>query len=186
MVEGEFVQMEKTGADGGRSRILRPDLPQDGLPVRRLHAPGRGPGPEPRKRPRSRWGNTAANLGIAFQIVDDVLDLTATEQVLGKPSRQRFARGQGPPLAIVHCAGAAEPPHEHEAIRRVLEDLSFERTSHQEVLKILDRHGSVQYALDSAFQYAEVARAALCRDCLSPTTKRALLWMPDFVVARDK
>jgi len=75
--------------------------------------------------------------------------------------------------------------HEREAIRMVLEDLSFERTSHQEVLKILDRHGSVQYALDSAFQYAEVARAALA-GLPESDYKRALLWMPDFVVARDK
>jgi octaprenyl-diphosphate synthase len=87
-------------------------------------------------------------------------------------------------LAIVHALERGTT-QEHEAIRRVLEDLSFERTSHQEVLQILDRHGSVQYALDSAFQYAEVARAALA-GLPESDYKRALLWMPDFVVARDK
>ena len=87
-------------------------------------------------------------------------------------------------LAIVHALehGTA---HEHAALRRVLEDLSFERTTHQEVLKILDRHGSVQYALDAAFQYAEFARTALA-GLPESDYKRALLWMPDFVVARDK
>ena len=75
--------------------------------------------------------------------------------------------------------------HDHAAVSRVLEDLSFKRTSHQEVLTILERHGSVQYALDSAFQYAEVARAAIA-GLPESDYKRALLWMPDFVVARDK
>ena len=112
-----------------------------------------------------------------------MLDLTATEQVLGKPVASDLREGKAT-LAIVHALehGTA---HEHAALRRVLEDLSFERTTHQEVLKILDRHGSVQYALDAAFQYAEFARTALA-GLPESDYKRALLWMPDFVVARDK
>jgi octaprenyl-diphosphate synthase len=43
----------------------------------------------------------------------------------------------------------------------------------------------VQYALTAAFQYAEVARAAIT-GLPESDYKRALLWMPDFVVARDK
>ena len=112
-----------------------------------------------------------------------MLDLTATERVLGKPVASDLREGKAT-LAVVHALehGTA---HEHEAIRRVLEDLSFERTSHQEVLAILNRHGSVQYALTAAFQYAEVARAAIA-GLPESDYKRALLWMPDFVVARDK
>jgi octaprenyl-diphosphate synthase len=112
-----------------------------------------------------------------------VLDLTATEQVLGKPVASDLREGKAT-LAVVHALEHGTP-QEHAAICRVLEDLSFARTSHQEVLDILDRHGSVKYALSAAFQYAEVARAALAG---LPETdyKRALLWMPDFVVARDK
>ena len=53
MVEGEFVQMEKLGQHGRRSRILRPDLPQDRVPVRRLHAPGRGSGRSVRRDGRA-------------------------------------------------------------------------------------------------------------------------------------
>jgi octaprenyl-diphosphate synthase len=128
-------------------------------------------------------GEYGRNLGIAFQIVDDVLDLTATERVLGKPVASDLREGKAT-LAVVHALehGTA---HEHEAILRVLEDLSFKRTSHQEVLDILERHGSVKYALTAAFQYAEVARAAIA-GLPESDYKRALLWMPDFVVARDK
>ena len=85
-------------------------------------------------------------------------------------------------IVTLPLAGHVNPP---AAVSRVLEDLSFDRTSHQEVLTILERHGSVQYALDSAFQYAEVARAAIA-GLPESDYKRALLWMPDFVVARDK
>jgi octaprenyl-diphosphate synthase len=130
-----------------------------------------------------QMGEYGRNLGIAFQIVDDVLDLIATERVLGKPVASDLREGKAT-LAVVHALehGTAA---EREAIGRVLEDLSFKRTSHQEVLEILERHGSVQYALDSAFQYAEVARAAIA-GLPESDYKRALLWMPDFVVARDK
>ena len=102
---------------------------------------------------------------------------------MGKPVASDLREGKAT-LAVVHALehGTA---HEHEAILRVLEDLSFQRTSHQEVLDILERHGSVKYALTAAFQYAEVARAAIA-GLPESDYKRALLWMPDFVVARDK
>ncbi len=54
-----------------------------------------------------------------------------------------------------------------------------------EILAILERHGSVDYALASAYRYADVARA-LVADLPESDERRALLWMPDFVVARDK
>jgi octaprenyl-diphosphate synthase len=122
-------------------------------------------------------------VGLSFQIVDDVLDLTATEEVLGKPVASDLREGKAT-LAVVHAMEKGTA-HDHAVVSRVLEDLSFKRTTHQEVLAILERHGSVQYALDCAFQYAEVARAAIS-GLPESDYKRALLWMPDFVVARDK
>ena len=47
-------------------------------------------------------GEYGRNLGIAFQIVDDVLDLTATEQVLGKPVASDLREGKAT-LAVVHA-----------------------------------------------------------------------------------
>jgi octaprenyl-diphosphate synthase len=52
-------------------------------------------------------------------------------------------------------------------------------------LRILQRHGSVEYALAAAYQYAEEARAAIA-GFPDSDYKRALLWMPDFVVGREK
>jgi octaprenyl-diphosphate synthase len=182
MVEGEFVQIEKLGRMVGEGEyfdlIYRKTACLFDISMR-LGTVLAGASEEVEEQ----MGDYGRNLGIAFQIVDDVLDLTATEEVLGKPVASDLREGKAT-LAIVHALENGTP-HEREAIGRVLGDLSFDRTSHQEVLDILERHGSVQYALNSAFQYAETARAAIA-GLPESDYKRALLWMPDFVVARDK
>jgi octaprenyl-diphosphate synthase len=182
MVEGEFLQMEKLGLMVGEGEyydlIYRKTACLFDVSMR-LGSVLAGASDETEEQ----MGEYGRNLGIAFQIVDDVLDLTATEQVLGKPVASDLREGKAT-LAVVHALENGTT-HEQDAIRRVLEDLSFERTSHKEVLEILERHGSVQYALNSAFQYAEFARSAIA-GLPESDYKRALLWMPDFVVARDK
>jgi octaprenyl-diphosphate synthase len=182
MVEGEFIQMEKLGLMVGEGEyydlIYRKTACLFDVSMR-LGSVLAGASDETEEQ----MGEYGRNLGIAFQIVDDVLDLTATEQVLGKPVASDLREGKAT-LAVVHALENGTT-HEQDAIRRVLEDLSFERTSHKEVLEILERHGSVQYALNAAFQYAEFARSALA-GLPESDYKRALLWMPDFVVARDK
>ncbi|HEX4020942.1 MAG TPA: polyprenyl synthetase family protein [Acidobacteriaceae bacterium] len=128
-------------------------------------------------------GEYGRSLGLAFQVVDDVLDLTATEEVLGKPTASDLREGKAT-LAVVHALenGTAE---DKAAIHAVLEDRSFRRVSHERVLEILHRNGSVEYAMQAAYAHAETARAAVAA-LPESEYKRALLWVPDFVVAREK
>ncbi len=182
MVEGELLQMEKLGLAIGEedynSLIYRKTACLFEVSMRLgsvlAHADD---------ATEHRMGEYGRTLGMAFQIVDDVLDLTATEEVLGKPVASDLREGKAT-LAVIHALenGSAT---EREAIQTVLTDRNFERVTHEEILHILNRHGSVDYAMNTAFQYAESARNALNR---LPDTefKRALLWVPDFVVARDK
>jgi len=128
-------------------------------------------------------GAYGRDLGLAFQIVDDVLDLTASEQVLGKPVASDLREGKAT-LAVVHSFQNGTET-DRECISIVLEDRSFERVQHEQILSILKRNGSVDYAMAAAFRYAELARAAIT-DLPESEYKRALLWVPDFVVARDK
>lgn len=128
-------------------------------------------------------GDYGRNLGLAFQIVDDVLDLTASEEVLGKPTASDLREGKAT-LAVVHALHHGTP-EERSEIMAVIEDQNFDRIGHSRVLSILQRNGSVDYAMHAAYAHAEAARKNL--EVLEDSEfKRALLWVPDFVVAREK
>jgi len=122
-------------------------------------------------------------VGLSFQIVDDVLDLTATEEVLGKPVASDLREGKAT-LSVIHSLdhGTAK---DRQTIQRVLDDRSFEHVSRDRIQEILIRNGSVEYAMSVADRYAEQSRQALA-PLPESEFKRALLWVPDFVVARDK
>jgi octaprenyl-diphosphate synthase len=121
---------------------------------------------------------------MAFQVIDDVLDLTASEQVLGKPVASDLREGKAT-LAVIHALENGILPSERNKIQIVLNDKSFNHVSHEEILRILNRSESVAYAMNTAFAYAGAAQSALA---VLPDSdyKRALQWMPEFVCARDK
>ncbi len=131
----------------------------------------------------SHLGEYGRNLGLAFQIVDDVLDLTAEEDVLGKPVASDLREGKAT-LAVIHALERGTGA-DREAIRTVLADRNFDHVSHVQILEILQRHGSIAYAMDTACAYAEAARLSLS---VLPDSdaKRALLWVPGFVTTRDR
>jgi octaprenyl-diphosphate synthase len=128
-------------------------------------------------------GEYGRNLGLAFQIVDDVLDLTATDDVLGKPTASDLREGKAT-LAVIHALERGTGA-DREAIRTVLADRSFVRVAHADILEILQRHGSLAYAMDTACAYAEAARQSIA-ELPDNEYKRALLWVPTFVTTRDR
>jgi len=128
-------------------------------------------------------GEYGRNLGLAFQIVDDVLDLTAAEDVLGKPVASDLREGKAT-LAVIHALERGTGA-DREAIRTVLSERSFSAVSHPQILEILERHGSIAYAMDTACAYAEAARMSIA-DLPVTDAKRALLWVPGFVTSRDR
>ena len=182
MVEGELLQMEKLGLaiseDEYNTLIYRKTACLFEVSMR-LGSVLAAVGDEAEQK----MGDYGRALGMAFQIVDDVLDLTATEEVLGKPVASDLREGKAT-LAVIHALENSSDS-ERAAIQTVLTDQNFSRVTHSEILAILQRHGSVDYAMRTAFQYADTARTALA-DLPDSDYKRALLWVPDFVVARDK
>jgi len=182
MVEGELLQIQKLGKAVSEAEyydlIFRKTACLFSVSMR-LGAVLAAASPE-QEEALATYGRT---VGLAFQIVDDVLDLTATEEVLGKPVASDLREGKAT-LAVIHSMdhGTAR---DRQAIHHVLDDRSFDRVSHEQLKELLKRNGSIEYARGIADRYAEQAREALA---ILPESefKRALLWMPDFVVARDR
>jgi octaprenyl-diphosphate synthase len=183
MVEGELLQMERLGraisSDEYNDLIYRKTacLFEVSMRIGSVLAGA----DDTREQAMGEYGR---NLGMAFQIVDDVLDLTASEEVLGKPVASDLREGKAT-LAVIHALENGSTTAERAAIHTVLTDQNFRRVTHEEILAILQRSRSVEYAMNKAFQYADAARAALT-GLPDSDFKRALLWVPDFVVAREK
>jgi octaprenyl-diphosphate synthase len=182
MVEGELLQMEKLGhlineeeyfdLIYRKTAYLFKVSMQLGAAITRAS-----------EQVDAQLGEYGRNLGLAFQIIDDVLDLTAAEDVLGKPVASDLREGKAT-LAVIHALERGTGA-DREAIRKVLADRSFEHVSHAQILEILHRHGSLDYAVDTACAYAEAARLSIA-DLPETDAKRALLWVPGFVTSRDR
>ena len=95
MIEGELLEIERNGdLEVSEAAAHRHHPAQDGRPVLGLHV---------HRRPCwARWARSALraltsyglNLGICFQMVDDLLDFTADEKVLGKPVNNDLREGK--------------------------------------------------------------------------------------------
>jgi len=139
-----------------------------------------GASPDDQEEKLASYGR---HLGLAFQIVDDVLDLTASEEVLGKPVASDLREGKVT-MAVIHALERCTA-EERRLVESVLAERAFASVTLEQVLAVLHSYGSIDAALAAAQKHAEAARAAIC-SFPDSEIKRALLWIPDFVVARDK
>jgi octaprenyl-diphosphate synthase len=182
MVEGELLQMEKLGKlisiDEHFDLIFRKTACLFSVCMR-LGAILGGATPQQEEN-LAQYGR---DLGMAFQIVDDVLDLTASEDVLGKPVASDLREGKVT-MAVIHALQRCTPA-EREVIATVVRERAFDGVTHSQVLEILNRYGSLEAAHERAAQYATMACNSIC-SFPDSETKRALLWAPQFVVAREK
>src|SRR6201982_3720466 len=86
-----------------------------------------------------RLGSYGRNLGMAFQIVDDVLDLTASEEVLGKPVASDLREGKAT-MAVIHALERCTAG-ERGKIETILKDRAFNGVPHADILEILKHYG---------------------------------------------
>ncbi|HZN04349.1 MAG TPA: polyprenyl synthetase family protein [Candidatus Polarisedimenticolia bacterium] len=122
------------------------------------------------------------NLGMAFQIADDLLDVTADSRTLGKPAASDLKEGKLtlPLIYLLETASGSE----REMVRTVLEEGEFLTVSRDEILALLRRHRTLERTRELAAGYALKARQAL--DLFPPSPARdALLFLPQFVVSRQ-
>jgi octaprenyl-diphosphate synthase len=124
------------------------------------------------------------NAGLAFQLVDDLLDFTASPEKLGKPVLSDLKEGK----VTLPLIFALETSNGHGDARRlvakVLEEREFESVRPEQITKLVRETGSLDRAANLAREY--VRRAKECLMVLPDTEyRRALLAVPDFILERE-
>lgn len=121
------------------------------------------------------------NLGIVFQLIDDVLDYRADQAKLGKTVGDDFREGKITlPVILAFRRGTEE---ERTFWRRTLEDLDQEDGDLQRAIELMDKHGALADSIDRARHYGAIARDALGIFKDAPE-KRALTNLIDFCIQR--
>ncbi len=130
---------------------------------------------------RNSYSAFGENMGLAFQITDDLFDYLAVDEAIGKPTASDFADGRVTLPFITAFRNAPE-----EARKRV-SDLfrsGFETYSDwNDIVLFVQDYGGIEYSLEKARVYGE--RAKGCLDGISPSPERdALHLAADYVVER--
>jgi octaprenyl-diphosphate synthase len=182
MVEGELLQLERLG----RINISETDYME--LVDRktaslfsicaRLGAMTGGAS----EADEARLGEFAWNLGIAFQLVDDVLDFTSREKILGKPVGNDLREGKVT-LPLVYALQDATPV-EREKIATVLREQDYKSVTFDEITGILKKYKGIERAMERAQHFTERART-LISDFPESPYQRALFSVTELVTARD-
>lgn len=128
-----------------------------------------------------RLGGYAWKAGIAFQLVDDYLDVTADERTLGKPVGSDLREGKKT-LIVIHALHHASP-EEIKKIECVLGAKDASSSDIKAACELLGSLGSLSYTIDYARKYAEEAKKMLG---IFPDSeaKRDLLELVDYYVER--
>ncbi len=122
------------------------------------------------------------NLGIAFQLTDDLLDFTSDTEKLGKPVLSDLREGKLT-LPLIRLLGAH--PELTSIVRAAMEEEAGETKPAEEVLALLGEYGELERARHDAYVYAGRAREALAVFPDNPY-RRALEDIAQFIVDRDR
>ncbi len=124
------------------------------------------------------------NLGVTFQLVDDLLDFTGDAQAVGKPVGGDLREGKVT-LPLIHMLQQAPDGGAAEIVRDVIASRTVTPEQWGELLRQLKEHASIDYAQRRAVEFAERAKKPLY--AFPPSSERdALLALPDYVLSRDR
>ncbi|HYE02411.1 MAG TPA: polyprenyl synthetase family protein [Phycisphaerales bacterium] len=157
----------------------------------RLGALGAAPAPRPEARAAAaRLARFGRRLGVAFQIQDDLLDLTGAESAVGKPVNRDLALGKLT-LPVIHHLRAATPARRAASVALIRQVMSAPRPAEPpaegpagaraaedprvagELRAALEATGSIAYARGRAAQLVDMARAEL--EPLPPSPAKSFL-----------
>jgi octaprenyl-diphosphate synthase len=130
----------------------------------------------------SKLGDFAWNLGMAFQLVDDILDFTSSEKILGKPSGNDLREGKVT-LPVIYALETASA-EERKSVEAVIADGNYEQAPFMRILQMLESKGSIARAYQRAHSFTEKARQIINTFPDSPA-QRSLSAIVDLVTERS-
>jgi octaprenyl-diphosphate synthase len=182
MVEGELLQLERIGRiDVSEADCMelvdRKTACLFSVCARLGALAGHAPTADQEKLAAYAW-----NLGIAFQLVDDMLDFTAREKTLGKPVGGDLREGKVT-LPLVYALERATPA-ERRMVETVLADRNYEHVRFADILALVYKYEGIQRVKDRAQAFTDRARAIIAEFPESPY-QRALHSVTELVTDRD-
>ncbi len=122
------------------------------------------------------------NLGVAFQVIDDLLDYTASESELGKPIGSDLREGKVtlPVIYLLQRDGKTAS----DLVRHIVETGAATSDEWRELSLLIAQHRVIDSAYEKARESAEAAQRHL--KVFPPSPEReALMALPDYVLARE-
>jgi len=99
------------------------------------------------------------NLGIAFQMADDLFDYTLTTADFGKAVGADLREGKLTLPVISALRNAA--PDDKEVMIKIIQDPNFSDEDFKTLIDLLDKHGGIDYTQKTAAAYIDKAKQAL-------------------------
>jgi octaprenyl-diphosphate synthase len=183
MIEGELYQLTKNGvvdlSEEEHFDIIRRKTAYLFAGCARI---GGMLGNTTREQQEALW-DYGFNIGMAFQLVDDLLDFTGEQKSLGKPIGGDLREGKVT-LPIIHLLGKGDG-RARQLVRSIVEDRDVTVDEWRELKSLLARHDSTEYAYQTAVDFVDRAKKAL--SVFPPSASRdALFALPDYVLSRDR
>jgi octaprenyl-diphosphate synthase len=183
MIEGELYQLTKNGvvdlSEDEHYDIIRRKTAYLFAGCAKI---GAMLGPTTREQQDALW-DYGFNIGMAFQIIDDLLDFTGEAEALGKPVGGDLREGKIT-LPIIHLLHRRDDRAD-ALIRGVVRDRTVATDEWREIRSLLAKYDSVEYAHRAALDFVERAKNALYAFPPSPE-RDALMALPDYVLSRDR
>ena len=126
--------------------------------------------------------NYGSKIGMAFQIIDDCLDVMGKEEEMGKPMNLDTQSGKLT-LPFIRLVNKLPTDRKESALELIFQNNS--KDSKAAIADLLEEHDAVDYAYETARQLVKKAQDDLS---IIPDSvyKNSLLELGDYVVSRDR